>query len=641
MWIKELVGENFSGMNFHDIYGSKEVKISGRNKSGKSTRIKAFFWLMSGYTSANEPLNANLFDNRIPLTKDTPEARVCAKVVLDDGQEVELERVARCKFQRRRGTDVYEKASSDEYVYRIDNIERSATDFREWISAFICPEDMLRFCLDGSFFLNLCFDDKKKARQIIENVIGSVSREEMTGDYSAIDELLKTYCPDDIETRAANLSKGVSKRLDEIPSLITSKTSELSEIEQTDFAAVDEEISRLEGKRGDYSNQLLDLTERMKPVLKAKSKAEKDKEMKIEVYKKAEQEYKNGWVETDNKLVAEISQAQAKNDESAIRKRQLLAMNETDGKYITTCEESLDTLRAEKKKYEDQSFEDTGICPVCGSKLPENIIEQKKAEFQKAQRDNIATTVKRAREIQDTIALTKKKIEDRIQEINNIAIIDTTPLEQKLHELRIKDIPLFSQTEQGIALQADIDSTIIPEASMPEDKDIKEKIDNINTELVSLYEKRGLKARGNKLRNDIEDLRTEQREKGAELAEYERQRQSIKNYKQEQMEILSRKVNDSLSHSRIDCWSQQKSGDMVPDLVIKDANGVNFACTNMASRIITTCDIQKFFCEKLGVSMPIFIDEVSVMNQDNIPHYEGTQTFLLFCADTPLNVETI
>ena len=148
MWIKELIGENFSGINFRDTYGSKEVKLSGRNRSGKSTRSKAFFWLLSGFTDANQPMNSNLYDNRVELSKDTPEAKVCATVVLDNGEEYTIERVARAKYQRRRGTNSWEKASSDEYVYKIDNIERSASDFRDWISANIVQEDLVRFCLD-------------------------------------------------------------------------------------------------------------------------------------------------------------------------------------------------------------------------------------------------------------------------------------------------------------------------------------------------------------------------------------------------------------------------------------------------------------------------------------------------------------
>jgi hypothetical protein len=138
----------------------------------------------------------------------------------------------------------------------------------------------------------------------------------------------------------------------------------------------------------------------------------------------------------------------------------------------------------------------------------------------------------------------------------------------------------------------------------------------------------------------LDELRIEQKEKGSELAVYERQRQLVKDYKQEQMEILSRKVNDGLKFSRLEVWSKQKDGTVVPDLVLKDANGVSYSTTNNASRLVTSVDIQRFFCEKLHVNMPTFLDESSVFSTGNLPKLDGVQMFYLFCSDTSLRIES-
>jgi hypothetical protein len=106
------------------------------------------------------------------------------------------------------------------------------------------------------------------------------------------------------------------------------------------------------------------------------------------------------------------------------------------------------------------------------------------------------------------------------------------------------------------------------------------------------------------------------------------------------MEILSRKVNDGLKFSRLEVWSKQKDGTVIGDLVLKDANGVNFSTSNNASRLTTVVDVQRFFCDKLGVSMPTFIDESSVFSDGNLPKLEGVQTFYLFCANTALKIES-
>ena len=643
MWIKELIGENFSGMNFRDTYGSKEVKLSGRNRSGKSTRSKAFFWLLSGFTDANQPMNSNLYDNRVELSKDTPEARVCATVVLDNGEEYTIERVARAKYQRRRGTNSWEKASSDEYVYRIDNIERSASDFRDWISANIAQEDLIRFCLDGSFFINLLSEDKRKARNLIEKVVGSVTREEMSGDYGLIDKLLERYSLDEIDTQAANLAKGISQRLDEIPSLIQSCEREIAEIEQVNFKQTEEDIARLETSQNDCDKRLLDISERMRPQLEAKAKAEHDKRMKQEVYDKAKTTYTQNLINEDNNLCADISRMEKSNADKQARIAELQRMNATDEKQKAEYEQSINELRDKAKEIESRKFSSTGVCPTCGQSLPQEMLEREEVNFKEAQKKEYDSVVARGKEVRGWIENIDNTIAKRNEEIRTLetSFEDVEPLKQKLNALRTNDnVMPFEQTEQGKALQADIDAVVIPVVTIPENNEINAEKERIKAELVPLYERRGLKSRLQRLKENIAALQTEQREKGAELAEYETQRELVKAYKQEQMEILSRKVNDGLCSSCIDVWSKQKDGTMVPDLVLRDEQGVSFACTNNASRIVTTVDVQRFFCDRLGVNMPCWVDECAVVDDENMPRFNGTQMFYMFRADTSLKIET-
>ena len=654
MWIKELCGENFSGMDFCDRYEKNEVKISGRNKSGKSTRIKAFFWLLSGYTNANEPLNSNLFDNRYPLTKDTPEARVWAKVVLDNGEEYMIERIARAKFQRRRGTDVYEKSSSDEYVYKIDSIDRSASDFREWVSANICSDDMLRFCLDGSFFLNICFDDKKKARAIIEQVVGEVKREEMTGDYSDIDELLSKYSPDEIDQRAANMSKGINKRLDEIPALITNKTSELSEIEQTDFAANEKEITRLEGEREACEKRQLDLTERMRPQMEARAEAISSRQMKQTLFDEAYRKWCNEPQEEINRLTGEINAVRRQNADSkakydeAVRVRQQKTTERDNAiRELQLAEQRREQCIIDRDKEIARTMDPSAkVCQYCGAELTGEKLQEVIDKFEFVKRENIQKIVARGKSENAEIERLTKIAEDAQPFIDaplpEVLNQSTEKQEKRIAELtgRSTSKEVFAATDHGKELQAAIDAIVIPEVKMPDDSDIKAEKNRINTELVPLYEKRGLKSRAEKLRNNIEELRKEQREKGVELATYERQRQLVKDYKQEQMEILSHKVNDGLKFSRIEVWSKQKDGTIIPNLVLKDTQGVSYSTTNNASRIVTAIDVQRFFCEKLGVNMPCFVDEATIINADNLPTMDGVQMFYLFCSETGLKIES-
>jgi DNA repair exonuclease SbcCD ATPase subunit len=651
--LKELTLSNFKGQNRHVVFGEHENYVSGENASGKSTLYKAFFWLLSGYCDAQTVPNADLFDNKQEITPDTPIASVTA-VISIDGENYTVCRSAKAKFTRERGTDTYKKASSDEYSYSIDNIERNASDFKAWLNENIAPEDLIKFVLSGEFFITQVFDDKKKSRQIIEKLVGTVSREEMTVDYTDIDELLKKYTPEEIEMQAANLSKGINQRLNEIPSLIKSKENEIAEIEQTDFEGNEKEIAKLEEERTDLDKRMTDLSERVRPQMDAKYKAERDKQMKQDVYDKAYYDWCGSIDTRHQKLLDEINAIRQQNEKSQQAHDKALRDIEnakTQKQFKTRELEVANNKRAALLKERDEEkarvFDTSAaVCPYCGHQLDGDKLQEEVNKFEAKRRQAVDEIVAQGKANNEVIS----RLNEEIKRLD--AVINTPAPEvisQSVDELvkqanQIASVVTskeeFNKTEAAKTLLADIEAVVIPEVVMPDNSEIVAAKKEVNDKLTPLYERRGLKSRLQSLKEGIEVLRTEQKEKGSELAKYERQRQLVKNYKQEQMEILGHKVNDGLKFSRIECWSQQKDGQIVPDLVIKDAKGVNFATTNGASRGLTVVDIQRFFCDKLGINMPTFLDEASIYNMENLPKLENVQMFYLFCSDGSLKIES-
>ena len=651
--LKELTLQDFKGQNRHVVFGEHENIIQGRNASGKSTLIAAWFWLTSSYCNANDVPNSNLFDNRVDLSKDTPKASVTA-VVSIDGETYKLTKTAEAKFQRRRGSDVYEKASSDSYEMFIDDIQRNAGDWKDWLSEHIAPEDMLKFCLSGEFFVERVFSDKKAARQIIEKLVGTVTREEMQGDYGCIEEMLKRYDLNEIDQRAQNLIKSIDQRLNEIPSLIRTKEDEIAEIEQTDFNAIELDINKLEHERSDLDKQMTDLTERMRPQMEARHAAEREKQMKTDVFEKAYDDWRQVPERRRVELLDEIraikeqnASSQRKYDEAVRKRDEAISKREALVKLLEEASKKRQHLLDERDKEKSREFNvSEAVCPFCKHQLEGEQLQKAIEGFENEKRDIINNIVIKGKATAEEI----KRLDEQIAE--QINVIDTPlpdVINQSTEELEKKVIELsnldksklaFTQTEQGKTLLADIAAVKIPEVVMPDNAEIVNAKKEINAKLTPLYERRGLKYRLQTLRDKVDELRVEQKEKGAEMAELERQRKAVKDFRQEQMEILSRKVNDGLKCSQISVWSQQKSGEWVPDLVLKDENGVNFATSNGANRIRVTADIQRFFCEKLGVNMPLWIDESSILQHSNIPHYEGVQTFLLFCSETSLTIES-
>jgi len=650
--ILELTASNFKAQNFHDTYKDTNF-LSGKNGSGKSTRISAWLWLISGRTDAVSPANHLLFDNRVELSPNTPTAKVEA-VVSINGETYKIRREATASFSRKRGTSEWSKNSSDQYKFFVDDIERNSGDFKEWISANLCDADLITYALSGDFFINRLYEDKKGCRQLIEKLVGNVERSEMQGNYEAIDELLQRFSLDEIDQRAANMAKAINDRLNEIPALIRNKESEIADIEQTDFMATDREIADLEAERDRLDKQMTDLTERIKPQMEAKHEAERAMQMKQDVFDKAYADWKKSFDIRRQKLTDEIAAIRQQNAKSENARKEAESRQELAKSDLKSLETQLANLNekrnrlvterdAEKEKKLDPS---ATICPHCGAELQGEKLQSVIDNFEKVKRERINAIVaegkdtgEKIKRINESIERTKKLVEEPLPQV---ITQPTDDLERQVIEIINTDTSkiAFMETEQGKTLLDDIGSVVIPEVTMPETDEIESAKKKVNEQLVPLYERRGLKNRLTTLRNSLDELRIEQKEKGAELAVYERQRQLVKDYKQEQMEILSRKVNDGLKFSRLEVWSKQKDGTVVGDLVLKDANGVNFSTSNNASRLTTVVDVQRFFCDKLGVSMPTFIDESSVFSEGNLPRLEGVQTFYLFCANTSLKIES-
>lgn len=654
--LNELTVSNFKGVTAHHKFGENENLVSGKNASGKTTIIRAWNWLLSGRCSADTVANSNLFDNKVELNENTPTASVKAVVTIN-GQRYTIERTAKAGFQRRRGTDKYEKSSSDNYEFFVDEIKRSATEFKDWILANIAPDDMLQYLLGGEFFISQIFDDKKRARQIIERTVGTVTREEMSGDYSDIDELMGRYSLDEIDSRAQNMAKAINERLNEIPALIKTKEAEIAEIEQTDFAANDNEIAKLEAERESLDKQITDMTERVKPQMEAKHKAEMEYQARQDVLDKSWLEWRRSFDTRRQKLLDEINAIRQQNARSESARKEAesrIGLAKSDLKslenQLSLLNQKRERLLKERDEIKSMAFKgDEGEaipCPFCGQPLTGEKLQEERDKFEQKKRERLneivadgKDTAERIERLNESIERTQKLIAAPLPEV-----IAQSTEEMERQTLELSNVNTskiaFMETEQGKALLDDIGAVVIPTVEMPDTTAIVAAKKETNERLVPLYERRGLKSRLSLLKTQLDELHIEQKEKGAQLADFERQRQKVKEYKQEQMEILSRKVNEGLKFSRIEVWSKQKDGQQVPDLVLKDAQGVRYETTNGASRIVTTCDIQRFFCEKLSVNMPCFIDEASVIQRENLPNYEGVQTFLLFCSDEPLKIES-
>lgn len=613
--IKNISVSNWRGQNFKFAFGYKN-EIIGCNGSGKTSIIKAVNWALTGYTDAFSAKDSNLFDNRKQIAHTTPIARVKLTIEID-GIEYAVERTAKPKFTRKKGTSVYEKASSDEYKIYIDGIEYPANGYKEWVSKNICDLQMLKYAMSGDFFIELVDSNKMNARSLLEGLI-NIDYTDLIEKYPILSEN-KSLSVDMIEQKIKRETKDYSRRLEEVSESLSCFEYAMERASH-DFSAIEKEIKSLREKKEALYEKISNINKRIEPLIKKRSEEELRRLEKVTAYNSAKDEYEKRFKNKD-KTISEMS------DLVRGYKSELENLNERLKNMVA----KRDILRRERDTLKEKSskLDCLDVCPYCNSKVPddrrEEIIAENRKNIQKIVSDGKILTT----EINET--------EKRITQCENLIVT----LNKNKETLDCENPKPFDETDEGVRLKKEIDDCLVSDFEVPDTNDIQNEIKSIEQNLCTLYGKMGDKTIYDDMSAKLDEAKEKRKITASELCKSERNMLDVLKYKQEVMERMSKEVNKLLGNTYIDVWSKLKDGTIVPDIVIRKLDGVSYNSANNASRLVMNIDIQRMFCNILGVNMPTFIDEALIINKRNLPALDNVQTFLVYCSEGNLNVKTL
>lgn len=646
--LKRIKLSNWKSLNLNVEFNNKSTKISAKNGVGKSSLIAGWNWLLTGYTNAVSPKNHELFNNREELSHETPIASVKAWVSID-GVEYTIEKTAQAKFTRKRGSNEWSKDSSDTYKIYIDEIETTATEFNNWLEHNICPTDMLVYCLDGTFFTVLAEEDKRKARKVLENIVGEIKESDFGGNYDCLkNDFAKGYTIEQIEERTKNQIKPLRDRLVKIPALIEDKEKVLAEYLQTDYSAIEKQIEETRNDIQKIDDQILGNGESIKPILGQRNaildiinsktlKLNERKNIHLNAYNAVRSEIK-GKISDVSKRNAGIK---ASNEQKQCEYEYNQRVLEQATRELKNCESYREDLLKQRDEIKGRIFVNES-CAYCGQELPTDKQEELQSMFNERKKKDLEFVVSQGK-------LNTQKIEDckrRIQELQ--AIIDkgvqleelesSEILEQQLKAYEASYQP-FEETKEYAELKKEIDDLNASMPTIPQNnneeltnakKTLLNRLESLNRDLGGKYKAEQLKA-------EIDTLKSELRKVGNDIAELEGVLFKCKEYVEERADIISRRVNDKLTDCKVVMFEVQKNGDFAPSCTITDSNGVKYSTLNNSNRIKTCISLQRLFCKHFDVSLPTFIDECSIFDSSNIPQLPN-QTIYLYASDSPVLV---
>ena len=676
MILRSLHMENFKGIKSLDVNFSNKTNIKGQNAAGKTTIFDAFTWLLFNKNSAGEekfnvrPLDKN--GNRI----DNVEIKAVA--VLDvDGKEVELSKVQKQNWVKKRGTDTV-ALQGNINSFEIDGYPKSEADFKEYVSSLAQSEEMFKMLTNPQYFSSLKWKDQRDILMKLVTEVSDVELAKTDSKYAPlINELEKAPSTDDIRAKFSKALSEWRKKQAEIP----------VRIDEAEKSKVDVDVAEQELAKADLERKISECDQKI-------SSADKSLDLLRSESMKLKFDMSGIMQIMDRELSAqrrEVKNALFECNESSINLSVLLSSRE---KTISDNSDAIVAAENERKKLGEQynaekakTFDETPylfdeskwvfdenstVCSLCGQKLPENKIEQLKTDYEakKAKAKAEATTKHmiasndfkslKASNLQKIIdaGFEKKNLIEKLTSDNEFMKEEIKKIKQDKADILVKKNDLkkklakipteadYSQNEEYAKLKARHDEVLAEIEKLESDgadqivndlkgekSDLQSQLDEVNKIIV--------KASMNvEIDERIAQLQAEQKEIGQKVADQEQMLYLLEEFIRFKLDKISDSINSHFKTVNFKLFEMQLNGGM-KDCCECTVNGVPYSTLNSGHRIVAGLDIIRSLSELYGVSCPIFVDNAESLNEFNVPDMDAQLILLSVSEDKQLKVEGV
>ena len=662
--LKSLHLENFKGIQNITMDFSRRTNIHGANATGKTTIFDGFTWLLFNKDSTgNEKFDIRPLDaegKRI----DNVEIKVTA--LLDvDGTEVELSKVQKQNWVKKRGTDTV-SLQGNINSFEVDGYPKLESDYKAYINQLI-PEDLFKILTSPQYFAGM---DWKKQRTVLMKLAGRVSDLEIAREDAKfallIPELEKAPSTDDIRKKYAKALSEWKKRQTELPARIDEVSRQL----------VDVDVAELEL----YRNHLKEKIAEAEQVMDNSAGAYKEYQTRFEevtTLRKEVQEYRK---KAENKAEEQREKIRKKIRDcdstiSIARQGSKFAVLEAERleRQIGSRQEEKVSLQNEwraKKAQNYQEFvplpdlgQDALICPVCHREFQDDRREQiirdheelcRKHEedyrkgmdaFELDKKKSLAAIEEKGNAVVETIRnlkAEKEQIQNQIAEHEkNIQNAETekADLEKILSQIPVdaglSDDQVFAEMQLRLSKMEEAFSSL----NNGEDSrsQMKIRLSGLREEL-SATEQKIASSDNSKVEARIEELQEEQREVGQKVADQEQMLYLLDQFVMEKMQCISELINSKFDTVSWKLFDIQTNGG-VKECCECTVNGVPYSALNSGHRIVAGLDIIRSLSQLYEASAPIFIDNSESINEFNLPDMDAQMICLSVSEDRELKAE--
>ena len=607
--INKLTLQNFKGIKSLEINADGEnLKIYGDNATGKTTVFDAFTWLLFGKDSLGRAdFGIKTQDENGNAIHYLDHSVECELAI--DNSILTLKKVYAEKWTKKRGSAEAE-FSGHETKYFTNEVPTTKKEYEQKIASII-DENLFKIITNPLYFNeHLKWQDR---RAILLNLCNNLSDEELIARSAEFAPLLNELKGRTVQ-EYSNIIKSKQSAINDELKVIPQRISEASLAIPVTVAEVDEtERAIIQQKVDDLNDEILSIRSGAGVTdAGVELKALKEKKLRLEISKCDVSELNL------KKIDAELALEKTENEIASCRQR--IANFNTHIEYQS---HHADSLRKEWHEVNAKQYTDSGICPTCGQKLPDEQIDNAKAKFNADRAEKLDAITEKGKQAKSEIErMERLRIEeaekiDNLQKESNKYTAEVDRLTKAIENVKaefdkIKHEELTALNEriaeaEKMALNStdDVQSKIYP---------IQEQINAEKAKLAEIDKAMAEREIAEKQKKRIAELEAEEKRLAGEYANLDAIAFLIDKFTKYKVDLLSEAINGHFRYAKFKLFEEQINGGIAECCEVT-YKGVPYSDLNNASRINIGLDIIQTLCALNEKTAPIIVDNAeSVTN---------------------------
>lgn len=634
--LKKIVLRNYMNVDYGEWDFFDKTKICGKNAVGKTTLMHAYFDVLTGKLA-----NGNVPSNICPLDsegKEIPVKEIERTIVLEiNEEEHEISKTTKRKYRK----DVF---IGNETTYKLDGISAKAAEVAKFINQ-IAPSDTVSMCSNASVFFGTLKKSTADARKHLETLSGFdlLSFCNSNEEYSCAYEMLKGKPVEDVVKVLKKTLKIENNEIDRLNVELDYERRRLDRMDKSNLEKLESEKSALKTQLDGMENLKRNLDEGVDryTYLLGQANEVKNRMGKIEDEQTASSRKSILALGEQIKLLEQVldevqKKIYAKKSEISTNKK-IIDMNNN---LLVDINKKVDEIKSKK-------VANSEMCPVCGQKIPETMLNEKELLFEQEKEKEISKRRKNIETANWAINEARKIIAEHEDEIERLSA-EQKANEDRLNALReqlsnLYSSTTFSETEKYTILKARLKDIEKQADEISNTGELREHVkDEINTLKIDLVHKEEMiKAIIQETENSeqkISELVEQMKVKAQIAADIERNICLLQEFSIAKNKAIEDLVNSKFEFINLKMSEETLDGTIKETLKIQ-VNGVDyFAGLNHGDRILAEIYLLKGLQDMNGIRLPIWVDDTESLDDWRIPSIERQEILIRRTDDSNLNV---